>query len=171
MTKINGVDTKVIENLVENYKKNPEEGMAGWSSSVKWKDGFYAEAQVGDHKPVLIDEPDWLSGSNKGPNPVELLLSGLGGCLSIGFIATASLMGIKVNSLEVNASGQLDLNVFLGLKEGNPGFNEINVQFTIDSDADDKQLEELVSKAMEISPVKNSLERNVQVNSTFKRNK
>ncbi|MGM0890939.1 MAG: OsmC family protein, partial [Bacillota bacterium] len=72
---------------------------------------------------------------------------------------------------EVNASGQLDLNVFLGLKEGNPGFNEVDVQFTVDSDADDKQLEELVSKAMEISPVKNSLQRNVQVNSTFKRNK
>lgn len=80
-------------------------------------------------------------------------------------------MGIKVNSLEVNASGQLDLNIFLGLKEGNPGFNEVDVQFTVDSDADDKQLEELVSKAMEISPVKNSLQRNVQVNSTFKRNK
>ncbi|MGG0496435.1 OsmC family protein, partial [Priestia megaterium] len=68
-------------------------------------------------------------------------------------------------------SGQLDLNVFLGLKEGNPGFNEVDVQFTVDSEADDKQLEELVSKAMEISPVKNSLQRNVQVNSTFKRNK
>ncbi|MDY7430613.1 OsmC family protein [Bacillus sp. V26] len=162
---------KVIEDLVENYKKNPEEGMAGWSSSIKGKDGFYAEAQVDDHKPVLIDESGWLSGSNKGPNPVELLLSGLGGCLSIGFIATASLMGIKVNSLEVNASGQLDLNVFLGLKEGNPGFKKIDVQFIIDSGADDKQLEELVSKAMEISPMKNSLERNVQVNSTFKRNK
>ncbi|WP_322552670.1 OsmC family protein (plasmid) [Priestia megaterium] len=83
----------------------------------------------------------------------------------------AKRYGIKVNSLEVNASGQLDLNVMLGLKEGNPGFNEVDVQFTVDIDADDKQVEELVSKAMEISPVKNSLERNVQVNSTFKRNK
>ncbi|MDF1997833.1 OsmC family protein, partial [Peribacillus frigoritolerans] len=69
MTKINGVDTKVIENIVENYKENPEEGIAGYSSSVKWKGGFYAEAQVGDHKPVLIDEPDWFSGSDKGPSP------------------------------------------------------------------------------------------------------
>ncbi|WP_322552673.1 hypothetical protein AAB109_27950 (plasmid) [Priestia megaterium] len=43
MTKTNGVDTKVIENLVEDYKKNPEKGMAGWSSSVKWKAEFYAE--------------------------------------------------------------------------------------------------------------------------------
>ncbi|MCR8928837.1 OsmC family protein [Priestia megaterium] len=170
MTKINGIDTKVIENLVANFKKNPEDGLAGWSSSVKWKDGFNAEAQVGDHKPVPMDEPEWFSGSNKGPGPAELLLSALGGCLSLSFIATASLMGIKVNSLEVNVSGQLDLNVMLGLKEGNPGFNEVDVQFTVDSEADDKQLEELVSKAMEISPVKNSLERNVQVNSTLKRN-
>ncbi|WP_216700933.1 OsmC family protein [Priestia filamentosa] len=171
MTKLNGVDTKVIETLVEDYKKNPEKGIVGWSSSIKWKGGLYAEAQVGDHKPVPIDEPDWFSGSNKGQSPAELLLSALGGCLSIGFIATASLMGIKVNSLEVNVSGQLDLNVLLDLKEGNPGFNEVDVQFTVDSNANDKQLEELVSKAMEISPVKNSLERNVQVNSTFKRNK
>ncbi|USK78192.1 hypothetical protein QRD90_14760 [Peribacillus frigoritolerans] len=91
MTKINGVDTKVIENIVENYKKNPEEGIAGWSSSVEWIGGFYAEAQIGDHKPVLIEEPDWFSGSNKGPNPAELLLSALDGCLSISFIVTKSI--------------------------------------------------------------------------------
>lgn len=171
MTKLNGVDMSLIENLVENYKENPEEAVAGWSSKVTWQGGFYTQAKVGECAPIHIDEPTWLSGTDKGPNPVELLLSALGGCVSVGFVATASGMGIKINSLEVNVSGQIDLKVFLGLREGNSGFDEIDVQFTVDSDADDKQIEELVAQAMKLSPVKNSLQRNVQVNSTFKRNK
>ncbi|WP_440108953.1 OsmC family protein [Paenibacillus sp. QZ-Y1] len=59
--------------------------------------------------------------------------------------------------------GEIDLNVFFGLKEGNSGFDEINVRFNVDSDADDAQIEKLIAKAIEISPVRNTIERNVKV--------
>lgn len=170
MKHLNGVDMSVIQNLVEQYKKNPDEGITKWSSSVKWNNGFHAQAEIGDHTPILIDEPNWLSGSNKGANPVELLLSALGSCMSIGFIATASGMGIQVNSLQVEVSGHLDLNVFLGLREGNSGFDEIHAHFKVDSDGEELQIEEIISQVMELSPVKNSLVRNVHVNSTFNHN-
>ncbi|PRP51406.1 osmotically inducible protein OsmC [Bacillus halotolerans] len=171
MAKLNGVDMSIIEGLVEQYKKNPAEGTGSWSSSVKWDNGFHVEAKVGDHAPIHVDEPKWLAGSNKGANPVEYLLSALGSCLSVGFIATTSGMGIKINSLEVEVSGQLDLNVFLGLKEGNPGFDEINAHFNVDSDADEHQIEELVAQARKLSPVKNTIQRNVHVQASLSHNK
>ncbi len=161
----------VIQNLVEQYKKQPDEAVTNWSSTVKWNNGFHAQAEVRDHTPILVDEPNWLSGSNKGANPVELLLSALGSCMSIGFIAAASTMGIQLNSLEVEVSGDLDLKVFLGLREGNSGFDEIHAHFKVDSDGEDLQIEEIISQVMKLSPVKNSLERNVHVKSTFNHNK
>ncbi|MGM1021975.1 MAG: OsmC family protein [Bacillota bacterium] len=167
MSKMNGIDVNMLGSLAEKYKENPEEAITSFASTVKWKDGFYSEAEVGDYKPVPIDEPEWLSGTGKGPNPVELLLSALGACVGVGFIATASGMGIKVNSLAVDVTGDIDLNVFFGLKEGNSGFNEINVRFNVDSDADEAQVEKLVAKAIEISPVRNTIERNVKVTSEY----
>ncbi|MBD8836909.1 hypothetical protein BK131_29685 [Paenibacillus amylolyticus] len=167
MSKLNGVNVSMLGSLVENYKKHPEEAITSFASTVKWKDGFYSEAEVGDYKPVPMDEPEWLSGTGKGPNPVELLLSALGGCVGVGFIATASGVGIKVQSLEVDVTGEIDPYVFFGLKEGNPGFDEINVRFNVDSDADEAQVQMLIAKAIERSPVKNTIERNVKVTSTY----
>lgn len=171
MTKINGVDMSIIGNLIEDYKQNPEKGINGFSSKLKWNNGLNVQAQVGNHKPMVIDEPNWLGGSDEGPNPVDYLLSSLGGCLSISFILAANGMGVKINSLEVEVTGQLDFNIVFGLKEGNSGLGEIDVQFIVDSDVDNEQIEELVSAAMNTSVIKNTLERNVQVNPTFKRNK
>ncbi|MGQ3478229.1 OsmC family protein, partial [Paenibacillus sp. TY11] len=70
-------------------------------------------------------------------------------------------------SLDVDVTGEIDLNVFFGLKEGNSGFDEINVRFNVDSDADETQVEELVAQAIKLSPVRNTIERNVKVNSTY----
>lgn len=167
MSKMNGIDVNMLGNLADKFKKNPEEAITSFASTVKWKDGFYSEAEVGEYKPVPIDEPEWLSGTGKGLNPVELLLSALGACVGVGFIATASGLGIKVYSLEVDVTGDIDLNVFFGLKEGNSGFDTINVRFQVKSDADQVQVEELIAKAIEISPVRNTIERNVKVTSSY----
>jgi len=35
---------------------------------------------VGDHEPVVVDEPLHLFGQNTAPAPGEIVLSGLGGC-------------------------------------------------------------------------------------------
>lgn len=169
MTKINGVDMSIFENLAKEYQESPDKGIVDLSSTIKWTNGFQTQAYVGDHEPIVIDEPNWLGGTEKGPNPAELLLSALGSCVSVAFLLTANEKGIKIKSLEVNISGQLDLKVLVGLSKANPGFNEIDVHITVSSDEDDKTIEELVSQTMELSTVKNSLSRIVQVNPTFKR--
>lgn len=169
MTKINGVDMSIIGNLIEDCKKDPENGMARHSSKLTWNNGFNVQAQVDEYKPMVIDEPNWLGGSNEGPNPVDYLLSSLGGCLAISFILSANGMGVKVNSLEVEVTGELDLNIIFGLKDGIPGLGEIDAQFIVDSDVDNEKIEELVSAAMSASVIKNTLVRDVQVNSAFKR--
>jgi len=45
---------------------------------------------VGDHAPVVVDEPLHLFGQNTAPAPGEIVLSALGGCLAVGITAVAT---------------------------------------------------------------------------------
>jgi putative redox protein len=45
---------------------------------VRSLDGFSALATVGGEHQFIIDEPQWLQGTNKGPNPFGLIMSALG---------------------------------------------------------------------------------------------
>lgn len=161
--KLNGVDLEIIQKLVGTYKQNPKEAITHYTANLKWQGGFDLQAQVRDLAPFKISEPIWLAGSNSGANPVEYILGALGACMSIGFVATATSLGIKVNSLEVEVAGDIDMQVFFELKEGNSGYDKINVNFKVDSTANDNQLQEILAKVKKLSPVKNTLERNVQV--------
>lgn len=167
MEKLNGVDMTVIQKLVTRYQQHPNEAITNFSSIVKWKDGFHTQVKIGDHAPISIDEPKWLAGLDVGPNPVEILLGALGACMSVGFIANASSQGVEVNSMEVEISGDIDLQVFFGLREGNSGFDEITVKFKVNSNADQDKLQNILSKVSILSPVKNTLERNVRLETSL----
>src|ERR1041384_2907397 len=41
------------------------------------------EVRYGDGRTLLIDEPESLGGEGRGPDPYTLLLSALGGCISM----------------------------------------------------------------------------------------
>ncbi len=167
--KINGVDTAVVENLVKRFQDEPKEAITPWSSTVVWQDGFHVEMAIGDHAAIAADEPQWLGGSNNGPNSVQLLLGALGVCVNNAFIAVASLSGVPVKSLETKVSGAIDLQVFLGLREGNAGFDQITVDFVVDSSGTDEQIQNIMSQAMKISPVENTVERTTKIDAHYDR--
>ena len=52
---------------------------------------------VGDHEPVVVDEPLHLFGENTAPAPGEIALSALGGCLAVGIevLATSLLRWLE----------------------------------------------------------------------------
>ncbi|MDA8192784.1 MAG: OsmC family protein [Thermaerobacter sp.] len=163
MSQLNGIDTKTIENLVSRYQEHPDEAISSWSSTVLWQRGFQSTVAVRGFSPIAVDEPEWLAGTNHGPNAPELLLGALGSCMSTGFIAIASLSEVSVKALETTVSGEIDLQVFLGLKEGNAGFDQISVSFVVDSPATDEQIETIIAQVSKLSPVKNTIERAARI--------
>lgn len=169
MSQFNGIDTVIIENLVRRYQEHPDEAISSWSSTVSWQRGFQSAVAVRDFSPIAVDEPEWLAGTNHGPNAPELLLGALGACMSTVFIAIASLSELSVTSLETKVSGEIDLQVFLGLKEGNAGFDEISVHFVVDSPADDEQIATILAQVSKLSPVKNTIERAARIEHTYAR--
>lgn len=117
---------------------------------------------VGDHAPVVVDEPLHLFGENTAPAPGEIVLSGLGGCLAVGITAVATWKQVKLSKLEI----------FLEADIGNPaawgaggaeklppdmGFQAIRVKVLVEGDAPREVLDEIVQHANFYSPVANSM--------------
>lgn len=128
-----------------------------FKSDVNWTgDGVSADAQSGPHT-LRIDEPEALGGKNTGPNPVELLLSALGGCLVVLSNAFAPAHGVEINGVSVDVEGDLDPDGFQGLSDVRPGFSEIRYKLNIDSPSPADKVAELIEHAVKACPVKDTL--------------
>lgn len=164
VTRLNDVDIQRVASLASKIQQEPDVASTKWSAQVDWKGGFRSASKVRDFDDRTSDEPHQLGGTDTGPNPVEQLLSALGNCLAVGYAANATAAGITINSLTIHVDGNLDLHTFLGLKDGNAGFNDIEVKVKLDCDATAEALQELHRKVTSTSPVGHTLGRAVPLN-------
>ena len=106
--------------------------------------------------PIILkgDEPPVLLGANAGANAVEAVLHALASCLSVGFIYNAAAQGIKIEKLEFDVDGDLDLHAFLGLSnQVRPGYKAIRLSCRVQSDAPREKLQALCEYVQKTSPV------------------
>ena len=75
------------------------------------KENYLVEGEVRGHK-ILVDEPENLGGSDKGANPVELVLTALGACQSIVARTYAKKFDIDLQNFWVELEGDLDTDGF-----------------------------------------------------------
>lgn len=161
--RINDVNLGAVADLVSAISDEPAKAGTVWKATVAWKGGFRSESRIRDFEPVPSDEPAALGGDDTAPNPVEQLLGALGNCLAVGYAANATAAGIELKDLTIELEGDLDLHTFLGLREGNAGYETITARVTIDSDADPDTLDDLHRKVVATSPVGHTLQRSVPV--------
>ena len=118
---------------------------------------------VGDHAPVVVDEPLHLFGQNTAPAPGEIVLSALGGCLAVGITAVATWRQVKLSMLELFLEGDIDNPAAWGaggaLQKTPPemGFQAIRVKVVVEGDAPHDVLDEIVQHANFYSPVANTM--------------
>jgi uncharacterized OsmC-like protein len=117
---------------------------------------------VGDHEPVVVDEPLHLLGQNTAPAPGEIALSGLGGCLAVGIVAVATWKNIKLSHLEIHLEADISNTAAWGAggaprEPSQMGFQAIRVKVDIQGDASREELDEIVQRANYYSPVANTM--------------
>ena len=61
------------------------------------------------HHTITVGEPESLGGTDKGPNPVELLLDALGSCQAIAINAFAPKFKVKIKKLDIHVEGDIEL--------------------------------------------------------------
>lgn len=94
------IDREGLLKFAEAGRANPERKGINKVHTVM-QGQFRSWSFVGIHNPVVVDEPLHLFGENTAPAPGEIVLSALGGCLSVGITAVATERQIKLTRLEV----------------------------------------------------------------------
>lgn len=172
-TVVNGWDVEAMTEAIEGVKKQPESGRLTWRSRVRWDGGFGLDVrtheieQLGDvmERSFTIrgDHPPELLGANTGPTAIEMVFAALGSCVAGTFAAQATVRGVELDSLEVDVSGDIDLNGFFGLAPVNPAISDVDLAFRVRSEADRDVLDEILEATRSLSPVFNSVTRPVRV--------
>lgn len=157
--------TQGVGKLINQIKNNPESSVIEPSIKSELVDGFQSETTIRDFK-LTADEPVALGGTNKGPNPVELVLGALATCKEIVIKAYALTLGIPVTSVKVHSKGKLDLKGFLNIDaETRPGFSEVSYQIEIETpEKDPEKLKQLESLIETKCPVHDIIQNSVKLN-------
>lgn len=128
-----------------------------FTSTVQWTgEGVSADATSGGHT-IRIDEPASLGGMDTGQNPVQLILSSLGGCLTVLINAFAPAHEVEIRDVSVEVEGDLDPDAFMGKSDARTGFSEIRYKINIDSSSEPEKVAALRDHAIRACPVKDTL--------------
>ncbi len=153
-TGINGIDTNALQGLIARIAADAAEGQTKWDVTTQWQQGCVSRTQVkqfelGGKKvqrdfAIMIDEPEEIGGTNIAPNPQDFLLAALNGCMTVGYVACATLMGIRLDSLEIRTSGEIDLRGVLGMDASvTPGYEALHYTVKIKGNGTPEQFQEL----------------------------
>ncbi|MCC6680382.1 MAG: OsmC family protein [Phycisphaeraceae bacterium] len=162
-SKLNGLDPAALHGLIDAVAADAEQGQTHWSVTTRWIDGGVAQTQVSHFAiagqrvdkdfTIRHDEPFELGGTNTAPNPQEYLLAALNACMTVGYVALATLKGIRIESLEIETEGDIDLRGFLGLDPAvKPGYEQIRYTVRIKGDATPEQFQEIHELVKQTSP-------------------
>lgn len=160
-TYLRPIDRDGLAAFAEKGRCNP--GSRGTNKVRTVVDGQYRTlSYVGDHQPVVVDEPHHLFGENTAPAPGEIVLSALGGCLAVGITAVATWKKVRLSHLELAIEGDIGNPAAWGaggaeLTPAAMGFQAIRVAVSIEGDASREELAEIVRHANVYSPVANSM--------------
>lgn len=159
----NNINISGLSEYVNEVKEHAEQSRINYGVQVDWVSGTKTKATVqnitlGGQKLVRnfsfeIDEPIQLLGLNSNPTPQEYLMAGVAGCMSVTFVAGATLMGITLDSLRIEIDGEIDLSCFLGMESHEPtGFKEFNCYILVSGNGTPEQYETLRQRVIKHSP-------------------
>ena len=176
---VNGLDLAALGEVVEAIEQDSSKGVVGFDVVTRWKgqtrsettvDGFtIAGERVNRSHTIVADEPLELLGADSAPNPQELLMAAFNACITVGYVAGASLKGINLESLEIRTKGQLDLRGFLGLSDAvPPGYENVDYEVRIKGDGSPEDFEEIHQTVMKTSPNYFNMSRPIKMNGSLR---
>jgi len=115
---------------------------------------------------AVVDEPSQFGGEDEGPNPLEYMFTGLAGCLNVTIHHVALEKEVEVKKLEIDVTGDINLEKFMDGTGERSGFQEITVEIEIETDTGSEKESQIIQEAEERCPVSDNLqhETNVKLN-------
>ena len=107
---------------------------------------------------IVVDEPPSLGGTDEGANPVEYLLASYAGCLNVVGHLVAKELGIALNGLEIEISGELDpAKLFGEATQARAGYQYIRVNLKPQTEVHDRLLAVWLEEVERRCPINDNL--------------
>lgn len=172
---VNGIDLDALGAVVGEIQQDPGKALVRFAVSTRWGGQTRSRSTVTSYElageriartfEIAADEPAELLGTNGAPNPQELLMAAVNACMTVGYVAGASIRGITLDRLEIETTGQLDLRGFLGLDDAvAPGYETLDYTVHIAGNGTAEQFEEIHRAVMQTSPNYFNLARPIRMN-------
>ena len=148
------------------------------SELIKYWDGVQKKPIDADRYPTVFAE--WVGGSRskinfgenvtylggvKELNPMQMLLAALAACNVELIILNASILGIDVESLSIEANGHYDLRSYFGLDKSGSGYDVISYTVWLKAPGiTNAQIDYLLERCEKSYPFGDSLARKIPMN-------
>jgi uncharacterized OsmC-like protein len=130
--------------LKDRYREDPEAALVTLRAQGRLGEGLSCKVETGKALVVAGLHPA-TGGSGLAACSGDMLLEALVACAGVTLNAVATALGITLRDATLQAEGDLDFRGTLGVsKEAPVGFREIRLNFTLDTDASEEQLDTLL---------------------------
>lgn len=132
--------------LRKRYRETPAAALATLHAQGHIGEDISCRLDTGKALTVAGMHPG-VGGSGRGACPGDMLLEALVACAGVTLNAAATALGIELRSASIRAEGDLDFRGALGVSNEVPiGFQNIRLEFVLDTDASEEQLATLLSR-------------------------
>ena len=142
---MNAEDLRSIQApLKERYREAPEAALITLRAQGSLGEGVRCKIETGKGLVTAGLHPA-TGGNGLSACSGDMLLEALVACAGVTLNAVATALGITLREATLQAEGELDFRGTLGLsKEAPVGFQNIRLQFTLDTDASQEQIDTLL---------------------------
>lgn len=150
--------------LKEKYRENPEAAVVTLDATGNIGEGVSCSVNTGKALVEAGLHPA-TGGTGLAACSGDMLLEALVTCAGVTLKAVATSLEIEIKGGTITAEGDLDFRGTLGVsKEAPVGFADIRLNFALDSDASEEQLDTLLRLTERYCVVKQTIENPTKVN-------
>ena len=156
------IDTQRIgvtfERTARALTKRPSLGQSTATTKVRITDGLTCQIEEGPWR-LTSDMPPQAGGEGAGPTPGVLGRAAFGSCLAMGYVLWASKAGVALTGVEVEVEADYDDGAMFGVADVPPGYLEIRYAVTVQSDAPEAVIMQVLDEADAHSPYRDVFSR------------
>lgn len=174
---INGVPCDKMFGAIARFKDDEHLAQFRFSARNEWVEGTASQSTIHEWYGIgadqtHVDEFTYKAdhptlGHGHGPTPQEYVLHALAACITAGIATGAAARNIQLNRVSSTVSADIDVRGVLGVDpDVRKGFSNVDIEFDIDADCDDAQIDALLAGGAKYSAVFDMLANPTEVNIT-----
>lgn len=168
-------DMKIaLERNRNAIEQKPELGRGTATTKVRIRGACTVDIEDGGWK-LVCDESVGDGGGGEGPDPGVYGRAALGSCLAMGYAQWGAILGVPLDSIEVDVHSDYDAFAMFGFdKTKPPGWGRVRYVVRIESSAPEEDIRRLIDQTDALSPLLDdfaralSIQREVQITAAAK---